>query len=162
MKMLKLLLALLAASTIAFVAHGQNRPSYGPAINLEQAKQVMAAAEIEARKNDWNVVIAIVDTGGNLVLLQRLDDTQIASITVAQQKAWSAAGFRRSTKTFEEGVAAGPGGARILALHGAMPVEGGLPITINGRIVGAIGVSGVTSQQDGQIASAGLAALAKP
>jgi len=154
--------ALLLALMINLAAQPQSRPSYGPAITLEQAKKVLAAAETEARKNDWNVVVAIVDTGGNLVVLQRMDDTQIASVTVAQQKAWSAAGYRRSTKTFEEAVAAGPAGARILALHGAMPVEGGLPIVVNGKIIGAIGVSGVTSQQDGQIASAGLGALAQP
>lgn len=162
MKSFKFLLALVAAASAAFVANAQNRPSYGPAITLEQARKVLGAAETEARKHDWNVVIAIVDTGGNLVLLQRMDDTQIASIHVAQQKAWSAAGFRRSTKVFEDGVAAGPGGARLLALHGAMPVEGGLPISVNGKIIGAIGVSGVTSQQDGQIADAGLKALESP
>jgi len=154
--------ALLLALVINLAAQPQIRPSYGPAITLEQAKKVLAAAETEARKNDWNVVVAIVDTGGNLVVLQRMDDTQIASVTVAQQKAWSAAGYRRSTKTFEEAVAAGPAGARTLALHGAMPVEGGLPIVVNGKIIGAIGVSGVTSQQDGQIANAGLGALAQP
>ena len=162
MKSLPRLLPLLLALVASLAAQPQNRPSYGPPITLEQARKVLAAAETEARKNDWNVVIAIVDTGGNLVLLQRMDDTQIASISVAQQKAWSAAGFRRSTKTFEDTVAAGPAGARILALHGAMPVEGGLPIVVAGKIIGAIGVSGVTSQQDGQIASAGLAVLAQP
>jgi len=159
MKSLPLIFTLVLALASTLSAQPQNRPTYGPAITLDQAKKVLTAAETEARKNDWNVVIAIVDTGGNLVLLQRMDDTQIASITVAQQKAWSAAGFRRSTKTFEDAVAAGPAGARILALHGAMPVEGGLPIVSAGKIIGAIGVSGVTSQQDGQIASAGLAAL---
>lgn len=160
MKNLPLLLIAFLAFAGYASAQPQNRPSYGPAITLEQAKKVLSAAETEARKNDWNVVIAIVDTGGNLVVLQRMDDTQIASITVAQQKAWSAASYRRPTKTFEDTVAAGPAGARVLALHGAMPVEGGLPIVANGKIIGAIGVSGVTSQQDGQIASAGLAALA--
>jgi glc operon protein GlcG len=159
MKTLPLILTVLLALSPYLNAQPQNRPSYGPAITLEQAKKVLAAAETEARKNDWNVVIAVVDTGGNLVVLQRMDDTQIASITVAQQKAWSAASYRRPTKTFEDTVAAGPAGARVLALHGAMPVEGGLPIVANGKIIGAIGVSGVTSQQDGQIASAGLAAL---
>lgn len=162
MKSLLRVLTLFIALGLNLVAQPQSRPSYGPAITLEQAKKVLAAAETEARKNDWNVVVAIVDTGGNLVVLQRMDDTQIASITVAQQKAWSAAGYRRSTKTFEETVAAGPAGARTLALHGAMPVEGGLPVVVNGKIIGAIGVSGVTSQQDGQIASAGVGALVQP
>ncbi len=162
MKSLLRFLVFISALLVNASAQPQNRPSYGASITLDAAKKVLAAAENEARRNDWNVVIAIVDTGGNLVALQRMDDTQIASITVAQQKAWSAAGYRRSTKTFEEAVAAGPAGARTLALHGAMPVEGGLPIIVNGKIIGAIGVSGVTSQQDGLIASAGLVALTQP
>lgn len=129
------------------------------ALTLDVAKQIAAAAEAEAKKNDWNVVICVFDEGGNLIYLQRMDETQIGSVEVAQQKGLSAIKFKRPTKAFEEAVAGGR--QAILKLPGAMPVEGGLPITYEGRIIGAIGVSGVTSQQDGQIAQAGVNALAK-
>jgi len=135
---------------------------YGPSIKLDQARKAMAAAEAEARKNNWNVVIAIVDAGGHLVLLQRLDDTQFGSVEVARQKAWTAAAFRRPTKVFQDAVAAGGEGLRMLKLEGATPLEGGLPIVLEGKIIGAIGVSGVTSQQDAQIAKAGVDALQSP
>ncbi len=134
-------------------------PSYGPAITLEQAKKVAAAAEAEARKNKWNVFIVIVDSSTNPVLLQRMDDTQLGSLNVAQRKAFTAAAFRRSTKVFEDGVAAGGAGLRVLASDQIIAIEGGLPIIVNGKVVGAIGVSGVTSQQDGIIAKAGTEAL---
>ena len=146
---------------IPFVALAQTSPSYGPAITLEQAKKVAAAAEAEARKNRWNVVIAIVDTGGNLVLLHRLDDTQIASVQIAQKKAWTAAAFRRPTKTFEDGVASGGAGLRVLGIEQIIPAEGGLPLIADRKVIGAIGISGVTSQQDGQIAKAGADALSR-
>jgi glc operon protein GlcG len=142
-------------------AHGQEPMPYGPTITLEQAKEVVAGAEGEAQRNNWPVVIAIVDTGGNLVMLQRLDNAQFGSLEVARQKAWSAAAFRRPTKVFEEGIAGGGAGLRILALEGATPLEGGIPIAVDGQIVGAIGVSGVTSQQDAQIAQAGIDSLTK-
>ena len=134
-------------------------PSYGPAITLEQAKKVAAAAEAEARKNKWNVYLVIVDSSTNLVLMQRMDDTQLGSLNVAQKKAYTAAAFRRSTKVFEDGIAAGGIGMRILGNEQAMPIEGGLPIIVNGKVIGAIGVSGVTSQQDGIVAKAGAEAL---
>lgn len=131
-------------------------PSYGPAITLEQAKKVAAAAEAEARKNKWNVVIAVMDSGANLVLLQRMDDTQLGSIQIAQKKAYTAAAMRRSTKVFEDGLTAS---VKALGIEPVIPVEGGLPIYVNGKIIGSIGVSGVTSQQDGIIAKAGAEAL---
>ena len=136
-------------------------PSYGPPITLEQAKKAMASAEAEARKNSWNVVIAIVDSGGNIVMLQRLDDTQFGSIDVARQKAHTAVAFRRPTKVFQDLIAQGGVNLRLLKLEGASPLEGGVPIVLGGKIVGAIGVSGVTSQQDAQIAQAGADALLK-
>jgi glc operon protein GlcG len=142
-------------------AYAQAPMPYGPAITLEQAKEVVAGAEAEAQRNNWPVVIAIVDTGGNLVMLQRLDNAQFGSLEVARQKAWSAAAFRRPTKVFEEGLAGGGAGLRILSLAGATPLEGGIPIAVDGQIVGAIGVSGVTSQQDAQIAQAGIDSLTK-
>ena len=135
------------------------QPATRQVLTLEIAKQVAAAASAEATANKWTVVIAILDEGGNLMYLERADDTQIGSIQVAQEKAKSAVSFKRPTKAFEEAVAGGR--TAILKLPGAMPVEGGLPLMLNGRVAGAIGVSGVTSQQDGQIAKAGADALAK-
>lgn len=161
MKRIRLSFALLAVLLLTqFTITAQDAPpSYGPAITLEQAKKVAAAAEAEARKNKWNVFIVIVDANTNLVLLQRMDDTQLGSLNVAQRKAFTAAAFRRSTKVFEDGVAAGGAGLRVLASDQIIAIEGGLPIIVNGKVIGAIGVSGVTSQQDGIIAKAGAEAL---
>ncbi len=128
-------------------------------LTLAVAKQIAAAAEQEASANKWNVVIAVLDDGGHLIYLQRMDETQIGSVDVAQQKAQSAVKFKRPTKVFEDALAGGR--QAILKLPGAIPVEGGLPIVVDGKVLGAIGVSGVTSQQDGQIAKAGVDALAK-
>jgi uncharacterized protein GlcG (DUF336 family) len=150
------LLAGAAFAALAFSAIAQ-APPYGAAIGLDNARKVAAAAEAEARKNNWNVVIAIVDTGGHLVHLQRIDGTQYASVAVATQKAQSSVAYRRPTKVFEDAVKGG--NPQLASLPGAMPVDGGLPIIVDGRIVGGIGVSGVTSAQDGQIAAAGVAAL---
>ena len=130
-------------------------PQYGANITLEQARKVAAAADAEARKNSWPVAITIVDTSGQLVLFQRHDNTQTASVNVAQDKAVSAAMYRRPTKVMQDAVAGGGAGVRFLNLRGASVVEGGLPLYVDGKIVGAIGVSGVTSDQDGQIAKAG-------
>jgi uncharacterized protein GlcG (DUF336 family) len=136
-------------------------PPYGVSITLEQAKKVLAGAEAEAKKNSWNVVISIVDTGGQLVAMQRLDNTQFGSIDVARDKAYSAVAFRRPTKAFQDAVAQGGENLRILKIGGASPLEGGIPIVVDGKIIGGVGVSGVTSQQDAQIARAGIDALAK-
>jgi uncharacterized protein GlcG (DUF336 family) len=160
MKTIKRIIATSVVLTfLPLFAPAQTAPHYGPAITLAQSKKVVAAAEAEARKNHWDVVIAVVDTGGNLVLLQRMDNAQFGSVEVARQKAWSAAAFRRPTKAFEDVLASGGSGARILKVEGAIPAEGGVPILVDGKIIGAIGVSGVTSQQDGQTAQAGAAAL---
>lgn len=128
-------------------------------MSLAAAKEIAAAAEAEARKNNWNVVIVILDDGANLVYLQRMDGTQIGSIEVAQAKAKSAVNFKRPTKVFEDAVIGGR--MAILKLPGALPVEGGIPIMMGDQLVGAIGISGVQSNQDGQIAAAGVAAAAK-
>jgi len=129
------------------------------ALTLDIAKQIAAAAEAEAVKNKWNVVIAILDDGGHLVYLQRMDDTQIGSVEVAIAKGSSAVKFKRPTKVFEDALVGGR--QAILKLPGAIPVEGGVPILHEGRVIGAVGVSGVTSAQDGQIAAAGVGALAR-
>ena len=124
------------------------------ALTLEDAKQIAAAAEAEALKNKWAVTIAVLDDGGNLLCLQRLDDAPLGSIAVAQEKARTALLFKKPTKAIEEIVA----GGRIvmLTLPGATPIEGGLPLLNKGQIIGAIGVSGVQSSQDAQIAGAGV------
>jgi uncharacterized protein GlcG (DUF336 family) len=132
---------------------------YGPPINLEQAKKVMAGAEAEAKKNNWGMVITILDSGGNVVMLQRMDGSALGSIDVARDKAWSAVAFRRPTKVFEDAIAQGGANLRLLRLTGASPIEGGIPVMADGKVIGAIGVSGGTAPQDGQVAKAGVDGL---
>ncbi len=126
-------------------------------LTLEAAQRIADAAEKFARKKDWNVVVTIVDDGGHLIYLARMDGTQIGSIEVAQAKARTALAFKRPTKIWSDALTSGR--TPILGLPGVTPVEGGLPLTVQGEFVGAIGVSGVTSEQDGQIAQAGAAVL---
>lgn len=135
-------------------------PSYGPSITLEQARKMSAAAQQDALRNGWLMVVAVMDAGGHLVLLERMDSAQFGSVQVAQDKARSAVAFRRPTKAFHEMVAAGGEGLRMLVMSGAVPIDGGLPIIVGGAVIGGIGISGGTSAQDGQVAQAGLAALA--
>ena len=134
-------------------------PGYGAAIGVETARRVAAAAIAEGKRRGWTVAVAIVDPGGDLVFFERIDDTQAASSQIAQDKARTATRFKRATKVLEDGLAAGR--HAILGLPGALPLEGGLPLIVDGKIVGAIGVSGVTSQQDGVCAQAGVDALAR-
>jgi glc operon protein GlcG len=129
------------------------------ALNLADAKEIAAAAEAEALKNKWSVTIAVLDDGGNLLFLQRMDEAPLGSIVVAQEKARTALRFKRPTKTFEEIIASGR--TSMLTLPGATPIEGGLPLLNKGQIIGAIGVSGVLSPQDAQIAQAGVEVAAK-
>jgi glc operon protein GlcG len=126
--------------------------TYGPSINLENAKKAVALALTEAHKNNWSMAAAIVDGGGNLVYFEKMDNTQIGSVNVAIEKARSAALFKRPTKAFEDALASGGGGLVVLGVPGVFPLEGGIPLLIDGNIVGAIGISGETSQQDGQCA----------
>ena len=135
-------------------------PSYGSSITLEQARKISAAAQQNALQNGWLMVVAIMDAGGHLVLLERMDNAQFGSVQVAQDKARSAVAFRRPTKAFHDMVAAGGEGLRMLVMSGAVPIDGGLPILVGGAVVGSIGISGGTSAQDGQVAQAGLAVLA--
>ena len=132
---------------------------YGLAITLDDAKKAAVPALAEARKNNWTMCVAVVDTAGNLVYFERMDATQTGSVAVSIAKARSAALFKRSTKTFQDALAAGGDGLRFLKLENAVPIEGGVPIVMDGKIVGAIGLSGGTSQQDGQCAQAGANAL---
>lgn len=133
--------------------------SYGPPITTELAKKIAAAALAEARANNWTMAAAIVDPAGILVYFEKIDDTQYASSDVAIDKARSAALFKRSTKTFQDSVERGGAGLRVMMLRGAIPVEGGVPIVVNETIVGGLGVSGGTSEQDGQCCKAALEAL---
>jgi uncharacterized protein GlcG (DUF336 family) len=133
--------------------------TYGSAIRLESAKRAATAAIAEARANNWTMAVAVVDTAGDLVYFEKMDETQTGSVTVAQAKARSAARFKRPTKAFQDSLTATPDGMRILGIEGAVPVEGGVPIVIGEKIVGAIGVSGGTSAQDGQCAKAGIDAI---
>jgi len=154
-KLLHVVLALMLAAT-ALCARAQG---YGPPITLEQARKVMAAAEAEARKSNLNLSIAIVDTGGHMVLMQRMDGAFFASAQVARDKAWSAAAYRRPGKALQDRLATGGAEIRILRLQGASPIEGGDPILADGKVVGAIGVSGGSGEQDGVVARAGVGAL---
>jgi glc operon protein GlcG len=133
---------------------------YGASITAAAAKNVAAAAIAEAQRNHWAMAVAIVDTGGHLVYFEKMDQTQTGSVMVAQEKARSAALFKRPTKAFQDMLAGGGDGLRVLGILGAVPVEGGLPIVINGAVAGAIGMSGGTSQQDGQCSQAGVTAVA--
>jgi uncharacterized protein GlcG (DUF336 family) len=151
------ILALTALAPLAAVAQLPN--PYGAAISLEAAKKAAAAALAEGKKNGWTVAAAVVDGAGVLVYFERHDGTQNASSDVALAKARSAATFKRPTKAFEDALAGGR--MAILGLPGAVPLEGGLPIVADGKVVGAIGVSGGTSPQDGQCAKAGVDALGK-
>jgi glc operon protein GlcG len=132
---------------------------YGAPINLETSKKVAAAAAAEAKKNNFTMVIVVVDSGGLMTYLERIDGTQVASIDAAIGKARSANNFKRPTKAFEDAVAGGRNA--VLGLPGALPIEGGIPLVVDGKIVGAIGVSGGSAQQDGQVAAAGVAGLAR-
>ena len=141
--------------TIAFPSTAQLATK--KALTLEAAKKLAALAESEATKNKWTMVIVIVDDGGNVMYLERMDNTQIGSIEVATQKAKTAISFKRPTKSFEERALAGRN--VLLALPGVVPIEGGLPIVVDGQYLGAIGVSGGASDQDGAVAKAALDAF---
>lgn len=154
-----LVFASLCLTAFTVTGFAQEPIPYGPPITLAQARKVMAAAEAEAVKQNWPVAIAVVDAGGHLILFQRLENTQLGSIEVAQQKAKTSALFRRPTKAFEETLEKGGANLKVLTLPQALPIEGGLPIVVDGKIIGAIGVSGVKSTEDAVVAAAGLAAL---
>jgi len=138
---------------------GPKLPPYGLSITLAQAKKVAAAALAPAHANNWTMVIAIVDTGGFLVYLEKMDQTQVGSVAIAESKARSAAIFKRPTKVFQDRLARGGEGLLVLRLKDAIPVEGGLPIVVDGKLIGALGVSGGSSAEDEVCAEAGAAAL---
>src|SRR3954464_3484347 len=155
-----------AAASVLFAATAQAEmaatqpapaapPTYGqPGVTLEQAQAAAAAAVAEAKKNGWLMAVAVVSNSGFLVSFSKMDQTQFASVQIAMDKAKAAAQFRRPTKVFED--RANGGGPSVLSLHGVVASEGGIPLMRDGKIIGAIGCSGGTSQQDGQACKAGV------
>jgi glc operon protein GlcG len=149
----------LALSLLGMTALAQDPRPYGPPIGVEAAKKVAAAAVVEAKKNNWFMAVAVVDPSGTLVYYEKMDNTQVGSAQVAIDKARTAALFKRPSKVFEDLVAGGGSGLRILGLPGAMPLGGAVPLITNNQIVGAIGVSGNTSDHDGVCALAGASTM---
>lgn len=157
-----LLVVALASVSLAAVAQTLQTPpvpQYGTTVNLEQARKVVAAAMVEARKNSWPVAVAVVDNAGMLVAYERMDNTQTASVQVSIDKAASAAMYRRSTKVFQDAVTGGGMGLRVLNLRGASAIEGGLTLMLEGKVIGGVGVSSVNSDQDAVVAKAGVDAV---
>jgi glc operon protein GlcG len=152
-------LAFGAALILATGASAQQPPGYGsPGVTIAQARKAVEAAEAEAAKNGWHMAIVVVTNEGDLILFNRMDDTQFGSSDVAIHKAKSAAAFRRPTKVFQDAVTATPPALPILTL-GAIAVEGGLPLIASGKVIGAIGCSGGTAAEDGQACKAGAATV---
>ena len=158
-KLLRFLLVVIFLFSSGSRMSAQLSNPYGAPVNVETAKKVAAAAVAEAKKNGWMVAVSIVDTAGDLVYFEKMDGTQTGSVNVSIEKGRTAALFKRPTRSFQDTVAAGGDGLRILGLPGAVPVEGGVPLLMDGKIIGAIGVSGATSAQDGQCAQAGAATV---
>jgi len=153
--------AAIAASVVASPLAAQTAPAppaYGPPISFDAAKKALAAAEAEAKKNNWTVAIAIVDSAGKLAAFSKVDNTQHASVDIAIGKAVTANNFKRPTKALQDAIAQGGAGLRLLAVQGITPLEGGVPIVVDGKIIGGIGVSGVMASQDAEVAIAGVAA----
>ncbi len=158
-------LAFLCCVASAFAqqpAANTNLTPYGSPVTLETAQKAAAAALAEARKNNWYMAVAVVDPAGDLVYYEKMDNTQLGSAKVSVNKARSAALFKRPTKAFQDALAGGGNGLRVLGLEGAVPVEGGVPLIVDGKIIGAIGLSGDLSEHDGQCARAGAEAIQKP
>src|SRR5438445_7417990 len=154
------ILLVLALAVCALGMEAQMLPNpYGPPITVENAKKAAAAALAEAVKNHWTMAVAVVDPDGTLVYYEKTDNTQIGSANVSINKARSAALYKRPTRAFQDALAKGGDGMRVLGLVGAVPVEGGVPILADGKIIGAIGVSGAQSNEDGQCANAGAAVI---
>ena len=155
----RILVVAMIALGAAVSVRAQSPMAYGASVSLENAKKAAAPALAEAAKNGWMMAVAIVDTAGNLVYFEKMDNTQLGSVNVAQEKARSAALFKRPTQAFQERLATGGDALGVLRIQGAMPVAGGVPLVMDGKIVGAIGVSGASSAQDAQCAKAGADAL---
>ena len=151
---------LIATALVAFAATASaqdRRPDYGPAVNGAGAKKIAAAVIAECQKNSWNVAVAVVDTHGALVYFERMDNTQIASMDIAIGKAKAAATYRRPTRVFAEVI--NKGSPATATLPGVFASPGGVPIMVGGKVTGAVGVSGVTGDQDEQCSKAGIAGM---
>ena len=154
---MKTLTGALVMALMVTTSFAQQLPNpYGLSVTLDAAKKIALPALAEARKNSWTMAVAIVDASGDLVYFEKMDNTQLGSVEIAIAKARSAARFKRPTKAFQDQLAAGGDGLRTLGLIGAVPVEGGFPLVMDGKVVGAIGVSGGTSAQDAQCAKAAV------
>ncbi|HKA39876.1 MAG TPA: heme-binding protein [Burkholderiales bacterium] len=147
-------LGFLLAAVFAVSASAQQRPDYGPSVTIDQAKKIAARVVAECAANKWNVAVAVVDTGGHLVYFERIQNTQVASMDIAILKAKAAANYRRPTRAFVDAIA--KGGPAIMTLPGVVASPGGVPIMVDGKVTGGVGVSGVTGDQDEQCAMAGL------
>lgn len=160
MSALRTMTQILGVSVLALcatLASAQDRPPYGAAINTATAKKIAAGALAECQKNNWRVAVAVTDNHGFLVYFEMIDDTQTASGKIAIGKAKAAAMYRRPTRAFVDAIA--KGGPAIMTLPGVVASPGGVPIMVGGRVIGGIGVSGVTGDQDEQCAKAGIAAM---
>ncbi|MDH4093477.1 MAG: heme-binding protein [Betaproteobacteria bacterium] len=152
------MLAGVALAAFAAAAQAQERrPEYGPSVNIAAAKKIAAATLAECQKNGWNVAVAVVDTHGFLVYFERMENTQSASIDIAQGKAKVGAMYRRTTRVFADVIA--KSGPAVMTLPGVIASPGGMPIFADGKVIGGVGVSGVTGDQDEQCAKAGLAGM---
>ena len=160
--MIRLIIAAVVAASFVssplFAQAPPPPPPYGPPITFDAAKKAMDAAAPEAKKNNWPVAIAIVDSAGQLAAFSKIDNTQHASVDIAIGKATTANNFKRPTKALQDAIAQGGANLRLLAVKGATPLEGGVPIVVDGKIIGGIGVSGVMANQDAEVAMAGAAA----
>ena len=156
-KLLSRVLGVAALALVATSASAQQRPDYGTAVTTDQAKKIAAAVVAECKSNKWNVAVAVVDTAGNLVYFERMENTQTASFDIAIMKAKAAATYRRPTRAFADAIA--KGGPAIMTLPGVVASPGGVPIMVGGKVTGAVGVSGVTGDQDEQCSKAGLAKM---
>ncbi len=154
-----LLITALAMASCGVSAAQMLPNPYGAPISLEAAKKVAAVAVAEAVKNNWKMAVAVVDPAGVLIYYEKMDNTQVGSADASIDKARSAALYKRPTKAFQDALAAGGAGLRVMGLRGADPVEGGVPLLIEGKVVGAIGVSGDTSDHDGVCANAAAQSL---
>jgi glc operon protein GlcG len=154
--MVRLGVALALAACSSLASAQDRRPDYGPDVNIGTAKKIAAAVLSECQKNSWNVAVAVVDNHGYLVYFERMDNTQYASLDIAVGKARAAATYRRPTRAFADVI--NKGGPATATLPGVFASPGGLPIMVDGKVTGGVGVSGVTGDQDEQCAKAGLGA----
>ena len=145
------------ALTTSMAAAQDQRPGYGPVVSLATAKKIAAVVIAECQKNNWNIAVAVVDTHGTLMFYEKMEDTQYVSADIAIGKAKAAATYRRPTRVFADVI--NKGGPATATLPGVFASPGGVPIFVGGKVTGAVGVSGVTGDQDEQCAKAGLSGM---